>query len=86
MNCDLLLKATKVDGVYSADPVENKDAERYDSLSYHDVLARDLKVMDAGNFPGAENSIPIVVFSIYDRGAFAGVIKGRPTHIIDHGG
>ena len=88
MNCDLLLKATKVDGVYSADPVENKDAERYDTLSYHDVLARDLKVMDASAISLArENSIPIVVFSIYDRGAFAGVIKGEGRRtIIDHGG
>lgn len=88
MNCDLLLKATKVDGVYSADPVENKDAERYDGLSYHDVLARDLKVMDASAISLArENSIPIVVFSIYDRGAFAGVIKGEGRRtIIDHGG
>jgi len=88
MNCDLLLKATKVDGVYSADPVENKDAERYDSLSYHDVLARDLKVMDASAIALArENSIPIVVFSIYDRGAFANIIKGEGRRtIIDHGG
>lgn len=88
MNCDTLLKATKVDGVYSDDPVENKDAERYDTLSYHEVLSRDLKVMDASAISLArENSIPITVFSIYEKGAFADVIagKGRFT-IIDHGG
>ena len=87
MNCDTLLKATKVDGVYSEDPVKNKKAVRYESLSYHDVLARDLKVMDASAISLArENNIPIIVFSIYDEGAFANVIKGvgRFT-VIDHG-
>jgi len=88
MNCDMLLKATKVDGVYSDDPVKNADAERYDKLTYHEVLARDLKVMDASAISLArENNIPIVVFSIYDRGAFADVIKGdgRRTIIDDRG-
>ena len=88
MNCDMLLKATKVDGVYSDDPVKNSEAERYDKLSYHDVLARNLKVMDASAISLArENSIPIVVFSIYDRGAFANVIsgEGRRTIIDDRG-
>ena len=47
LGCDALLKGTKVDGVYSADPVKDKSAVRYDRLTYHDVLARDLKVMDA---------------------------------------
>lgn len=88
MNCDALLKATKVDGVYSEDPMVNPQAERYETLSYHDVLSRDLKVMDASAISLArENSIPIIVFSIYDKGAFADVIaaKGRFT-VIDHGG
>ena len=78
MNCDMLLKATKVDGVYSDDPVKNPKAERFDNLTYHEVLTRDLKVMDASAISLArENSIPIVVFSIYDKGAFADVIKGE---------
>ncbi len=47
MNCDAMLKGTQVDGVYSADPKKVPDAKRYDSLSYHEVLARDLQVMDA---------------------------------------
>ena len=88
MNCNILLKATKVDGVYSDDPAENSLAERYDALSYHEVLARDLKVMDASAISLArENDIPIVIFSIYEKGAFADVIngKGRFT-VIDHGG
>lgn len=78
MNCDALLKATKVDGVYSEDPMENPEAERYETLTYHDVLARDLRVMDASAISLArENNIPIIVFSIYDKGAFADVMAGK---------
>ncbi|GAA0533232.1 uridylate kinase [Rhizomicrobium palustre] len=78
MNCNALLKGTKVDGVYSADPVKVPDAERYDTLSYHDVLARDLKVMDASAISlSRENKIPIIVFSIHDRGQLAAVLKGE---------
>jgi len=78
MNCNALLKGTKVDGVYSADPVKVPDAERYAALSYHDVLARDLKVMDASAVSlSRENRIPIIVFSINDRGALAAVLRGE---------
>jgi len=77
MGCDVLLKGTKVDGVYSADPVDNPDARRFESLSYHDVLTRDLGVMDHAAISLArENRIPILVFSIYTRGAFARVLSG----------
>jgi uridylate kinase len=77
MQCDAMLKGTQVDGVYSADPKKDKAAERYDSLSYHEVLARDLQVMDASAISVArENKIPILVFSIHDRGAFAAVLRG----------
>ncbi|MCC7271265.1 MAG: UMP kinase [Alphaproteobacteria bacterium] len=78
MGCDAILKATKVDGVYSDDPVKVKDAERYARLTYMEVLSRDLKVMDASAISLArENRIPIVVFSIYTHGAFAEVVQGR---------
>ena len=78
MNCDALLKGTQVDGVYSADPKNNPDAERYDELSYKDVLTQDLKVMDASAISLArENKIPILVFSIHTPGAFADVTMGR---------
>jgi uridylate kinase len=78
MNCNALLKGTKVDGVYSADPVKVKDAVRYDTLSYHDVLTRELKVMDAAAVSlSRENEIPIIVFSIHDRGALAAVLRGE---------
>jgi len=78
MGCDALLKGTQVDGVYSADPRKVPDATRYERLSYLDVLARDLAVMDASAISLArENGLPIVVFSIHAPGAFAEVMAGR---------
>ena len=78
LGCDALIKATKVDGVYSADPVKEPDAERYDSLGYTDVLARDLKVMDASAIALArDNNLPIIVCSIQAPGALTEVVKGK---------
>jgi uridylate kinase len=78
MGCDALLKATKVDGVYSADPNKVADAQRFDRLTYLEVLSRDLQVMDASAISLArENSIPILVFSIHNPGGFADVVGGR---------
>ena len=78
MSCDALLKGTQVDGVYSDDPRTNKEAKRYDRLTYMDVLSRDLKVMDASAISLArENRIPIVVFSLHNPGAFAQVMRGE---------
>ena len=78
MQCDALLKGTQVDGVYDADPKKNKDAVRFETLTYHDVLAKDLKVMDAAAISLArENNIPILVFSIHQAGSFARVICGE---------
>ena len=83
MGCDALLKATKVDGVYSADPIKVKDAKRYDRLDYLEVLSRDLKVMDAAAISLArENKIPILVFSIFEAGAFAKVVSGKGRYTI----
>ncbi|HXO02725.1 MAG TPA: UMP kinase [Stellaceae bacterium] len=78
MGCNALLKATKVDGVYDADPYRVPGAKRFERLSYHDVLARDLQVMDAAAVSLArENRIPILVFSIFENGGFAEVVQGR---------
>jgi uridylate kinase len=78
MGCDALLKATKVDGVYSADPKKSADAVRYERLTYLEVLSRDLQVMDASAISLArENRIPILVFSIHHSGAFADVVSGK---------
>jgi uridylate kinase len=78
MNCDVMLKATQVDGVYTADPKTTPDAVRYDRLSYMDVLSQDLKVMDAAAISlASENRIPILVFSIDTAGAFGDILSGR---------
>ncbi len=78
MGCDCLLKGTKVDGVYSADPMVDPNATRYERLSYMDVLSQDLKVMDASAISLArESAIPIVVFSIQTPGAFAQAVRGE---------
>jgi len=78
MNCDALFKATKVDGIYTADPEKDSTATRYDNLTYMDVLTRDLKVMDATAISLArENNVPIVVFSILKEGNFSKVVKGK---------
>lgn len=83
MNCDALIKGTKVDGVYTADPAKDKDAKRYESLSYLDVLTKDLKVMDATAVSLArENDIPIIVFSIKDEGNFGSVLRGEGNYTI----
>lgn len=83
MNCDALMKGTQVDGVYDKDPKKNPDAIRYDTLTYHDVLAKDLKVMDASAISLArESNIPILVFSIHDSGSFARVICGQGTFTV----
>ena len=77
MGCNAMFKATQVDGVYSADPKTDRNAERYEYLSYHDVLSRDLKVMDASAVSlSRENRIPIVVFSIHQRGNLAAILRG----------
>ncbi|AEP09659.1 UMP kinase [Micavibrio aeruginosavorus ARL-13] len=78
MGCDALFKGTKVDGVYSADPHKDPSATHYDTLSYMDVLTKDLKVMDATAISLArENHIPIVVFSVLEAGNFAKVVRGE---------
>jgi len=87
MGCDAMLKGTQVDGVYSADPRKNPQAERYVTLTYLDVLARDLQVMDAAAISLArENKLPIIVFNIHEPGAFTAVMRGegRFTTVVEH--
>ena len=80
MNCNAMFKGTQVDGVYSADPKKDADAERYDQLGYQEVLARDLRVMDASAVSlMRDTNIPIVVFSLHTTGAFQDVLFGRGT-------
>ncbi|MEM9422822.1 MAG: UMP kinase [Pseudomonadota bacterium] len=76
MGCDALMKGTQVDGVYAADPKTNPDAERFERLTYMDVLRQDLKVMDQAAIAiTRENGIPIVVFSLAG-GGIEGALKG----------
>jgi uridylate kinase len=78
MNCQAMLKGTQVDGVYTADPKKVPDAQRFETLSYHEVLSRDLRVMDASAVSlSRENKIPIIVFSIQTRGQLAAVLRGE---------
>ena len=80
MDCDVLMKGTQVDGVYSADPKKVSNAKRFDRLTYHDVLSGDLKVMDASAIVLArENNVPILVFCIQIPGSFADVVIGGGT-------
>ena len=83
MNCDALIKATLVDGVYSADPKIDSNAKKYDKLSYLDVLSKDLKVMDASAISLArENNIPIVVCSIVKDKNLSKVLSGQGSYTI----
>ncbi len=83
MGCDALFKGTSVDGVYTADPKLQPDAKRYDRLSYQEVLAQDLRVMDASAISlMRDNAIPIVVFSIRERGALLEVLTGEGVHTV----
>lgn len=78
MGCDALLKGTKVDGVYTADPVKVPTAKKFDKLTYLEVLSNDLGVMDASAISLArENKIPVIIFSIKKPGAFAELMHGR---------
>ncbi|MEO6246984.1 MAG: UMP kinase [Sphingomicrobium sp.] len=83
MGCDALLKGTSVDGVYDADPKKVDTAKRYDKLTFHRVLADDLKVMDASAVALCrDNDIPIVVFNIRQPGNLARVLAGEGTATI----
>jgi len=78
MNCDVILKGTQVDGVYSADPKLDKNATRYEKLKYIDVIKQDLRVMDQTAITLAkDNKLPIVVFSIKEQNALQEVILGK---------
>ncbi|NCD32845.1 MAG: UMP kinase [Spartobacteria bacterium] len=78
INANVLLKGTKVDGIYTDDPVKNPDARRYEKISYGEALNRRLKVMDAAAFSLClENEIPIVVFNFFKPGELKRVIMGQ---------
>ena len=78
LSCDAILKATQVDGVYTADPKKDPTATRYERLTHDEAISRNLAVMDTAAFALArENRIPIIVFSIQEAGAITAALEGR---------
>ena len=78
INADIILKATKVDGIYNADPMQDSTAVRYDSITYQQVLERQLKVMDASAISLCmDNNLPIVVFNMTQPGNITRVVLGE---------
>ena len=78
LDCEAVLKATNVDGVYTADPKKDPKAKRYERLSHQEAIEKDLRVMDGAAFALArENRTPIIVFSIREAGAIAAVLSGK---------
>lgn len=78
MNCTVIMKGTKVDGVYSKDPIKYSNAKKYDNISYSKVLSDNLKIMDASAVSLArDNKIPIIVFSINKKNAVSSIINGK---------
>ncbi|HEY4202262.1 MAG TPA: UMP kinase [Devosiaceae bacterium] len=81
LGCDVVLKGTKVDGVYSEDPMKNPNAERYDKISHEEVIARDLRVMDTAAFALArDNGLPIIVYALDDQDGLMGVLTGKTPY------
>ena len=83
MKCDVLFKATKVDGIYDSDPKKYKKAKKFNSLSYYEVIKRDLKIMDTSSVSLCnENKIPIVVFSILEKNSLLNIVNGKGSFTI----
>jgi uridylate kinase len=81
MGCEVIFKGTKVDGVYDKDPEKHADAKRYDMVTFDDVLAKRLGVMDASAIALArDNNLPIIVFSLDEPGGFRGILAGEGTY------
>lgn len=78
INADVILKATKVDGIYDKDPLKHKDAKKFKELSYMEILKKELKVMDATSISLCmEGNIPIIVFNLFNKGSIKSIIDGN---------
>ena len=83
IKCDILFKATKVDGIYDCDPKKNKKAKKYEKLSYYDVIKNSLKIMDTSSISLCkDNKIPVLVFSILEKNSLLKIIKGEGNFTI----
>lgn len=87
MGADIIMKATKVDGIYDKDPVKNKDASKFTELTYMEILKKGLKIMDATSISLCmEGNIPIVVFDLFEKGSVEKVIRGEKIGTIVRSG
>jgi uridylate kinase len=87
VGAEVILKATKVDGVYDADPVKNEGARKFEELSYIEVLNRELKVMDSTAISLCmDNNLPIIVFNLMEKGNIKRVVSGEPIGTLVCGG
>lgn len=85
IGAEIVLKATKVDGIYDADPVKNPQAKRYDTVSFDEAISKNLKVMDATAFALCrDQKLPIRVFSIFKQGALSRIVQGEPEGTLVH--
>jgi uridylate kinase len=87
IGAEIILKATKVDGVYDADPITHVGAKKFDELSYIEVLNRELKVMDSTAISLCmDNDLPIIVFNLMEKGNIKRVVSGEPIGTLVSGG
>ena len=82
MDCDAIFKGTKVDGIYDKDPIEYKEANKFEKITYSEVLSKNLRVLDSSAVSLArDNNIPIIVFSIKENNGFLNILKGKGSYL-----
>ena len=86
MDCDAIFKGTKVDGIYDKDPIEHKEANKFEKITYREVLSKNLRVLDSSAVSLArDNNIPIIVFSIKENNGFLNILKGKGSYSVVEG-
>ena len=86
MDCDAIFKGTKVDGIYDKDPIEHKEANKFEKITYSEVLSKNLRVLDSSAVSIArDNNIPIIVFSIKENNGFLNILKGKGSYSVVEG-
>ena len=86
MDCDAIFKGTKVDGIYDKDPIEHKEANKFEKITYSEVLSKNLRVLDSSAVSLArDNNIPIIVFSIKENNGLLNILKGKGSYSVVEG-
>ena len=86
IDCDAIFKGTKVDGIYDKDPIEHKEANKFEKITYSEVLSKNLRVLDSSAVSLArDNNIPIIVFSIKENNGFLNILKGKGSYSVVKG-